>query len=95
VPEYRVSSEMITNVASQVTSGASEIEGQRSALLAQIQGLGDSWQGTAASALQELYAKWDSDARALMETLTEIGQAMQEAATAYEVTEEDVTREFS
>ena len=70
-------------------------ETKRRALLAKIQGLGDSWQGPAASALQELYAKWDSDARALMDTLTEISQAMQQAATRYEETESNVTREFS
>ena len=95
MPEITVTPEDITTVAGQVASGASDIESQRAALLAKIQGLGDSWQGPAASALQELYAKWDSDARALMDTLTEISQAMQQAATRYEETESNVRRGFS
>jgi ESAT-6 family protein len=92
---YKVSPEDIRNVAQQVTNQASEIETQRASLLAQIQGLGDTWQGTAAAALQALYEKWDSDARALTQTLTEIGQTMQQAATAYQVTEEGITHDFS
>jgi WXG100 family type VII secretion target len=92
--QYRVSSDEIRAVAGQVTSGGAEIEQQRSTLLGQIQGLGDSWQGTAASALQGLYEKWDSDARALMTTLSEIGQAMNQAAATYEETETSVTGMF-
>jgi 6 kDa early secretory antigenic target len=93
--EFMVSPEAIRNVAGQVASGASEIDAQRASLLAQIQGLGDSWQGQAASALQALYERWDSNVRALQETLTEIGQTMQGAATAYESTESNVQRSFS
>ncbi len=93
--QYRVSPEEIRTVASQVASGGSEIEAQRTALLGQIQGLGDTWQGTAATALQGLYEKWDSDVRALMTTLSEIGQAMNQAANAYEQTETGVTTTFS
>ena len=95
MPEFTVTPEAIRNVAGQVASGASEIDAQRASLLAQIQGLGDSWQGQAASALQALYQRWDSDVRALQETLTEIGQAMQGAATEYETTESNVQRAFS
>jgi ESAT-6 family protein len=90
-----VTPEEITTVAGQVASGASDIESQRGALLTKIQGLGDSWQGPAASALQELYARWDHDARALMETLTEISQAMRQAAIRYDETEGKVAGEFS
>lgn len=93
--QYRVSPEEIRAVASQVASGGSEIEAQRTALLGQIQGLGDTWQGTAASALQGLYEKWDSDVRSLMTTLSEIGQAMNQAANQYEATETSVTGTFS
>jgi WXG100 family type VII secretion target len=93
--EYTVTPDAIRSVAGQVASGASEIDAQRSALLARIQGLGDSWQGQAASALQALYEKWDADIRSLHTTLTEIGQTMQGAATAYEATETGVRQSFS
>lgn len=93
--DFRVSSEAIRNVAGQVASGAEEIDAQRQTLLSQIHGLGDSWQGSAATALQTLYEKWDSDVRTLQTTLTEIGQTMQEAATNYETTETGVQRSFT
>ncbi|MEU4242403.1 WXG100 family type VII secretion target [Actinoplanes sp. NPDC026619] len=93
--DYSVSPEAIRGVAAQVSAGASEIDAQRSALLAQIQGLGDSWQGSASTALQTLYGQWDSDVRALHETLSQIGQTMQSAATNYEGTESAVRGSFS
>lgn len=92
--QYNVSPEAIRTVAGQVSAGAAEIDTQRARLLSQIQGLGDSWQGVAATALQSLYARWDANVRALHETLTEIGQAMQTAATNYEGTEASVRSSF-
>lgn len=93
--EFTVSPEMIRTVAGQVSSGASEIDAQRATLLTQIQGLGDNWQGQASTALQSLYEKWDADVRSLHTTLTEIGQTMQSAATAYEGTESNIRSSFS
>ncbi|GAB2587890.1 hypothetical protein Aab01nite_49500 [Paractinoplanes abujensis] len=93
--DYSVSPEAIRGVAAQVSAGASEIDAQRATLLAQIQGLGDSWQGSASAALQALYTKWDADVRALHDTLTQIGQTMQTAATNYESTESAVRGSFS
>lgn len=93
--EITVTPDQITAVAGQVASGANEIETQRAALLSQIQGLGDTWQGAAASALQALYQQWDADIRALQNTLTEIGQTMRTAADAYQTTESGITRSFS
>lgn len=93
--QITVTPDDINEVAGEVASGASDIEGQRAALLAKIRGLGDSWQGQAAAALQELYERWDRDAQELMETLQEISQAMRQAATRYEETEVNITRGFS
>ncbi|WP_433796355.1 WXG100 family type VII secretion target [Actinoplanes sp. CA-252034] len=93
--DYAVSPEAIRGVAAQVSAGASEIDAQRANLLAQIQGLGDSWQGSASAALQSLYAQWDADVRSLHDTLTQIGQTMQSAAGNYESTESAVRGTFS
>jgi early secretory antigenic target protein ESAT-6 len=93
--DYTVSPEAIRGVAAQVSAGASEIDAQRATLLAQIQGLGDSWQGTASAALQTLYTQWDTEVRALHDTLTQIGQTMQSAAGTYESTESSVRGSFS
>jgi WXG100 family type VII secretion target len=93
--QIAVTPDEINTVAEQVGAGASDIESQRAALLTKIRGLGDTWQGRAASALQELYEKWDKDAQELMETLQEISRAMQQAAIRYEEAETGVTREFS
>jgi len=93
--DFQVSSEAIRGVASQVASGAEEINSQLQTLMAQIHGLGDSWQGAAASALQALYEKWNSEAQALQATLVEISQTMQTAAANYETTEAGVQRSFA
>ncbi|MBM2623214.1 WXG100 family type VII secretion target [Actinoplanes sp. LDG1-06] len=90
--EYSVSPEAIRGVAAQVSAGASEIDSQRAVLLGQIQGLGDTWQGAASSALQSLYAQWDANVRSLHDTLAQIGQTMQAAAASYEGTESAVQR---
>jgi WXG100 family type VII secretion target len=93
--DFTVSPEAIRAVAGQVSAGASEIDAQRATLLGQIQGLGDSWQGSASAALQALYAEWDNNVRALHETLEQIGTTMQGAAGNYEQTETAVRGSFS
>ena len=92
--QIMVTPDEIREVARQVESGAAEIEQQRQTLLSHIQRLGGSWQGPAASALQGLYEKWDTQARALHQTLDEIGKAMTTAAQNYEVAEQDLAKSF-
>jgi 6 kDa early secretory antigenic target len=94
VAQITVTPEEIRTVAGQVMAGATEIEAQRKQVLAKIQQLGETWQGVAAGALQSLYERWDTQAQSLNQTLTEISQAMERAATNYEETEQAVAKTF-
>lgn len=75
-------------------AGATEIQAQREKLLSQIRQLGESWQGAAATALRTLYERWDTQQVQLHATLTEISNAMQQAATHYEESEQRIVKTF-
>lgn len=89
-----VDTEEIRSVAQRVQAGADDAEAQRSALLGQIQSLQGNWQGSASDALQDLYQRWDQQAKAINETLTEIAQQMKGAADAYDENESRVSGGF-
>ena len=91
---YTVNTNEVAGVAHQVTSGSTEIENQLHTLMGQIRGLHGNWQGSASSALQELYARWHTQAEALKETLREIGDQMRQAAAEYEANEAANTSRF-
>ena len=94
VATYTVNTHEVAGVAHQVTSGSAEIENQLHSLMGQIRGLHGNWQGSASSALQELYARWHAQAEALKETLREIGDQMRQAAAEYEANEAANTSRF-
>jgi WXG100 family type VII secretion target len=89
-----VDTQEIRSVAQRVQAGADDAESQRTMLLGQIQGLQGNWQGSASDALQELYQRWDQQARDLNDTLTQIAQQMNQAAEDYDTNESDVGRRF-
>jgi WXG100 family type VII secretion target len=94
VATYTVNTHEVAGVAHQVTSGSAEIENQLHTLMGQIRGLNGNWQGSASSALQELYGRWHTQAEALKETLREIGDQMRQAAAEYEANEAANTSRF-
>lgn len=89
-----VDTEAIRNVAQRVRMGADDAESQRVSLLAQIQGLQGDWQGSASEALQDLYQRWDQQAQAINDTLTEIAVQMTQAADDYDAGEDRVGGRF-
>ncbi len=89
-----VDTEEIRSVAQRVQLGADDAESQRTTLLGQIQGLQGNWQGSASDALQELYQRWDQQAKALNETLTQLAQQMNGAAEDYDDNERGVGGRF-
>jgi WXG100 family type VII secretion target len=94
VATYTVNTQEVAGVAQQVTGGSAEIENQLHRLMGQIRGLHGNWEGTASAALQELYARWHSQAEALKETLRQIGDQMRQAAAEYEANEAANTNRF-
>ena len=91
---YTVNTHEVAGVAQQVTSGSGEIETQLHTLMGQIRSLHGQWEGSASSALQELYTRWHTQAEALKETLREIGDQMRQAAAEYEANEAANTSRF-
>ena len=91
---YTVNTHEVAGVAQHVTSGSAEIENQLHTLMGQIRGLHGNWQGSASSALQELYSRWHAQAEALKETLRQIGDQMRQAAAEYEANEAANTSRF-
>jgi WXG100 family type VII secretion target len=94
VATYTVNTHEVAGVAQQVTSGSAEIENQLHALMGQIRSLHGNWEGSASTALHDLYARWNTQAEALKETLREIGDQMRQAAAEYEANEAANTSRF-
>jgi WXG100 family type VII secretion target len=94
VATYTVNTHEVAGVAQQVTRGSAEIETQLHTLMGQIRSLHGNWEGSASSALQELYGRWHTQAEALKETLREIGDQMRQAAAEYEANEAANTSRF-
>jgi WXG100 family type VII secretion target len=77
-----------------VQQEAGEIEALLAKLTAAMTDLHNTWQGTAASAFQELYASWSTQARSMRETLESIGRSLNAAGTDYEQLETQIASQL-
>jgi WXG100 family type VII secretion target len=93
--EIKVTSESLSGVANQLSSGAASIESQLSNLKSLVQGLiaGD-WGGAASQSFNELYEQWDAAGLQLKESLTGISDQLSKAALAYEESENNISNSF-
>lgn len=93
--EIKVTSESISSVANQLSSGAGEIESQLSNLKSLVSGLvaGD-WGGAASQSFMELYEQWDTAALQLKESLQGISDHLAKTALAYEESESNISSSF-
>jgi WXG100 family type VII secretion target len=94
VARITVTPEEMRTVATQVMTGATEIEVHLKQLLSRVQQLGETWEGTAAMALQSLYERWNKEAASLNGTLTEISRSLEQAAANYESAEQAIAKSF-
>ena len=93
--DIKVTSESLSGVANQLSSGAASIESQLSNLKSLVQGLiaGD-WGGAASQSFNELYEQWDAAGLQLKESLTGISDQLSKAALAYEESENNIANSF-
>ncbi|KAA9149590.1 MULTISPECIES: WXG100 family type VII secretion target [Microbacterium] len=93
--DIKVTSESLSGVANQLSSGAASIESQLSNLKSLVQGLiaGD-WGGAASQSFNELYEQWDAAGLQLKESLTGISDQLSKAALAYEESENNISNSF-
>jgi len=89
-----VTPEQLQSVATQLNSGAANIESTLGQLAAQVAPLQSEWQGVAQARFQELWAEWQRSSRGIQEALHGISQLTQQAGSNYEQTEQSIASSF-
>ncbi len=90
----KVTPEQLRSVSSQLSAGASNIEGQLGQLTSAVSPLGSDWAGPAQARFQELWAQWQRSAKSLNEALLGISRLTNQASQAYQSTEDAIARSF-
>jgi WXG100 family type VII secretion target len=81
-----VQSEDLRQQASTVKAGAAEVND----ILGQIQTLASTWEGAASAAFQTRWQEWQAGAAQVQQAMDGMGIFLDEAARAYEETEESL-----
>jgi WXG100 family type VII secretion target len=89
-----VTPEQLHTIASQLTSGASEVESLLAQLASYVSPLQGDWVGQAQQQFEALWAEWQSSARGLHEALTGIATLTRSAASSYETNEQGIASSF-
>jgi len=93
--DIRVTSDSLSGVSNQLSSGSQSIESQLQNLKSLVDGLvGGDWSGAASQSFQELYSQWDQSAIQLKESLQGISQLLSQAALSYEESENSISGTF-
>jgi WXG100 family type VII secretion target len=82
--------EDIHQKAMAVQQDAAEVEAMLGKLTAAMSELASTWRGPAASAFQQRFAGWATQARNMRQTLEAIGQSLNSAGTDYEQLESQI-----
>jgi early secretory antigenic target protein ESAT-6 len=90
----KVTPEQLQQVSSQLTAGASSIEGTLAQLASNVAPLGTDWAGLAQARFQELWAQWQRNAKGLNQALTGISTLMSQASANYSSTEQGIASSF-
>jgi len=93
--QINVTSDSISGVANQLSSGAQSIESQLQNLKSLVDGLvGGDWGGDASLSFQELYGQWDQAGIQLKDALEGVAGILSQAALSYEENEQGVASSF-
>ena len=91
---YKVSSEVLSGTASQLTSGSTEAQELLTRLRKLVDSLGNDWEGSGAGAFNDLYAEFNTAGGQLVEALDGIASMLSKAATYYAESETNVANAF-
>jgi len=92
---FKVTPEQLQSLSGQVTKTASDVHGMHTALGGQLQPLnGGEWAGAASAAFNDLYAKFNQNAKGLTEALEGIGKLMNAAGQSYASAEQQIMNSF-
>ena len=83
----KVTPDELRTQASQVSQGASEVEGLLQKLLGQVQDLAGRWEGAGSSSFQQLYEEWSKGAQMTKQGMDGISKFLNDAAQQYEDTD--------
>lgn len=87
--------EQMEAAASHVAQVNQSVQGQLSALSNQLAPLAGIWQGQAATAFHLLMERWNSNARALNDALSSIGEQVRASGATYAQADEAENQTFS
>jgi len=93
--DIKVTSDSLSGVSNQLSSGSQSIESQLQNLKSLVDGLvaGD-WTGAASLSFSDLYSQWDSAAIQLKDSLQGISELLSSAALSYEESEQNIATTF-
>lgn len=90
--EIKVTFEAVANMAGQINSQVSNIEGQLEALKSAIAKLSSEWTGAASESYQAVQQSWNNSADDLKSVLARIATAVNAAHDSYAQTERQNTQ---
>jgi WXG100 family type VII secretion target len=80
---FSVDSERVLAANTTIQATIQRLQSEVDTLHANLQALGDSWQGAAANSFQELVGRWRTTAGTVQHQLTEVSGALSQAARQY------------
>lgn len=91
---YKVSSEVLSGAAAQLTSGSAEAQELLTRLRKLVDSLGNDWEGSGAGAFTDLYTEFNTAGGQLTEALDGIASMLSKAASYYAESETNVANAF-
>jgi WXG100 family type VII secretion target len=93
--DIHVTSDSLSGVSNQLSSGSQSIESQLQNLKSLVDGLiGGDWSGAASQSFSDLYQQWDTAAVQLKDSLQGISELLGQAAMSYEESEGNISGTF-
>jgi WXG100 family type VII secretion target len=92
----KVTAEELHSVSGQLGTAAQNINDANTSAMGQVNGLvGAGWEGAASTQFDTLFNSWKTGAMQVQEALAGIGQLLNNAATTYTQTEEQIRQSMS
>jgi WXG100 family type VII secretion target len=85
---FGTTTEVMNSTAQQIEQVSQTVNSQLNNLMGQLEPLQSQWRGAAASAFQQLMARWKEDATKLTTALDQISQMMSQSSKAYQQSED-------
>jgi WXG100 family type VII secretion target len=96
VSYIKVTAEELHSVSGQLNTAAQNINDANTSAMGQVNGLvGAGWEGAASTQFEQLFASWKAGATQVQEALAGISQLLNNAATTYTQTEEQIRQSMS